>query len=104
MAEVHELGDERELTFSTTVGGAATDADAVSFTMLEPDGMQTPYVLGVNDELENTSTGEYRVLWICRKAGPHVAAWLATGTINQSAQVAFYVEQHPIWGLTLPGS
>lgn len=88
--DVHDLGDERDLRISLTVADVPTDPTSLTFQMLEPDGVVTPYVKDVNAEVETVSTGVWRVLWIVRKAGRHHASFHATGNVNQVERVTFY--------------
>lgn len=100
--EVHDLGDQRNLRFSTAVGGVATDPSVLTFSIIEPDGLVTTYVKGVNAQLEQVSTGVWRVLWICRKAGRHFAGFYPSGNIAESESIGFWVSLSEIFGKALP--
>lgn len=100
--KVHDLGDENALTFTTTVGGSPTDPDTLVFKIREPDGLVTTYAKGTDVQVEAVSTGVWRVLWTCRKAGRHAARFQATGNINQSEKITFFVARDPILGSSLP--
>jgi hypothetical protein len=88
--DVHDLGDERDLRITLTVGGVPTDPTALTFRMLEPDGVTTIYTKDIDAEIEAVETGTWRVLWVVRKAGRHHARFRATGAVNQCESVVFF--------------
>jgi hypothetical protein len=99
--DVHDLGDRRNLRFTTTIGGVATDPTAMTFSIIEPDGLVTTYVKGVDAQIEQLSTGVWRVLWTCRKAGRHFAGFYPSGNIVEPEDIGFYVSLSPIFGKAL---
>lgn len=101
-AQIHDLGDERDLRFTTTISGVNTDPDELIFSIKEPDGVVTDFVKGTDLEVEKIADGIWRVLWICRKAGSHYARVQVSGNINQAEELLFYVRRSAVIGTELP--
>ncbi len=86
----YHIGDLRRLTAVFTVGGTDTDPSALTFTMREPDGTETSYLLGTDAELVKDSTGNYHVDWPIAKARRHHYTWIGTGAAAEAGQGEFY--------------
>jgi hypothetical protein len=94
--EKHVLGAQRDLRFTVTLAGVPTNPDELTFFVREPDGVLTTYVKGTDDEVEAVSTGVWRVLWLCRKAGVHHARAYATGNVIQPDEISFFVRRSKV--------
>lgn len=96
VASIHDLGDQRDLRFVTSITGSPVNPTDLTFTMLEPDGTVTEYVKDTDAELEAVVTGTWRVLWTCAQAGMHRFRFAATGNIVQSAEHSFFVRRSKV--------
>lgn len=73
--------------------GALDDPTQLIFSILEPDGTETDYTWGVDDELEQVSTGIFRVEWDADQAGLHKYRWQANGAIQVAFGGAFNIKE-----------
>ena len=86
----HDVGDTRVLSAAFTVAGTPTDPTALSFVMRAPDGAETTYLWGTDDELVNDSTGNFHVDWPVAQAGRHHYRWIGTGAAAEADSGEFY--------------
>lgn len=87
------VGDVFRLTAAFTVGGTPTDPTGLTFTMREPDGVETIYVFGTDAQPVKDSTGNYHVDWAVAKPGRHHYRWVGTGAAAEAGQGEFYAQQ-----------
>lgn len=73
--------------------GTLTDPTTVTFSITEPDGTQTTYVQGIDDEAVKDSTGVYYVDWTITQAGRHYWKWTGTGTVITAEEESFTVRK-----------
>lgn len=86
----YHIGDLRVLSAQFRVGTTLTDPSALTFEMLEPDGVKTTYTQGVDAELVKDGTGQFHVDWTIAKAGRHFIRWAGTGAAQEANEGEFY--------------
>lgn len=94
VTEAYDIGDTRRLqcTFKD-ITGVVKDPTTITFNMVEPDGVATPYVFGTDAELVKDSTGVFHVDWPITKQGRHAWSLAGTGAVAQKESDEFYAKR-----------
>lgn len=73
--------------------GEDVNPDTVEFKVRSPAGITTSYVYGTDDELAQTSTGDYHIDYSPSTAGRWHYRWISTGTAKASVVEGSFVVQ-----------
>jgi len=92
MGNVYDSGDLVRVSATfTNADDDSADPTAVTFKWQQPDGTETEYVYGEDDELVKDDTGDYHVDLSPTTAGRHYVRFEGTGSVQAAVEGWFAV-------------
>lgn len=101
MKTTYILGEVATPTAEFRVGGVLTDPTAVTFTVEQPDGVETTYVYGTDPELIRDSAGIYHVEVLTDQQGTWVYRFVGTGAATGANEGQFSVTSQVVDALDI---
>lgn len=90
----YDIGDKRRLTATfKDISSVLTDPTTVTFNMIDPAGVITTFVTGVDAEIVNDSTGVYHVDWTVLLKGIHKYEFVGVGSLIGAEASNFKVRE-----------
>jgi hypothetical protein len=89
------VGQVARLTVDIEVSDVGTDPDALTFTMLEPDGTETTYTNeGSPQEIVgHPGNGSFYVDWVIAQSGRHFWKFVGTGDARGATEGEFWARR-----------
>jgi hypothetical protein len=75
------------------VDDALADPERVGFALINPNGQQTNFIFGTDDEVTKASTGVYRFTIVPQVAGEYEVQAVGSGTVWATGRRKFRVGQ-----------